>query len=352
MESTTGILYCGNVLEELQRVASESVQMCVTSPPYWGLRDYGTPGQLGLEETPEEYVSNLVKVFREARRVLRMDGTFWLNIGDCYYGSGGFHGTSKNPMTDGLHKTLIMQGAGGIPKNKKHARLKPKDLVGIPWMLAFALRDDGWYLRQDIIWAKPNCMPESVKDRCTKSHEYLFLLSKSNKYYYDIDSIREPLKESSIRRYKTGWSGNEYRDYPGENKHNNISKYYEKMNKIYGEQGSWHSHEATLIKGNKPDSNYPRGTHPNGKNKRSVWSIAPKPFKDAHFAVFPEDLVHPCILAGCPKNGIVLDPFIGSGTTAIVAEKLNRNWIGIDINESYCEMAALRILSAKEENNK
>lgn len=324
MVSNTGTLYCGDVLKELQHIASKSVQMCVTSPPYWGLRDYGVSGQLGLEETPEAYVNNLVKVFREVRRVLCVDGTFWLNIGDCYYGSGGFHGTSKNPTTAGLHKTLIMQGAGGIPRNKKHARLKPKDLVGIPWMLAFALRDDGWYLRQDIIWAKPNCMPESVKDRCTKSHEYLFLLSKSNKYYYDIDAIREPLKESTIRRYKTGWSGNEYRDYPDNKKHNNISKWL----------GTEKSKNSTT------------------KNKRSVWSIAPKPFKGAHFAVFPEELVHLCILAGCSKNGIVLDPFIGSGTTAIVADRLNRNWIGIDINKSYCEMAALRILSAKEENNK
>ena len=253
----------GDCRKKLKELSDKSIQMCVTSPPYWGLRDYGHDGQLGLEETPAEYVANMVSVFSEVKRVLRDDGTLWLNLGDSYAN---------------------------------------KDLVGIPWRVAFALQADGWYLRQDIIWHKPNPMPESVKDRCTKAHEYIFLLSKSAKYYYDAESIREPAQNWGTRDRSNGkyTSG----DVP-------IS-------------GGAHSG----LKGKEWEK------HPT-KNKRSVWSITPKPYKGAHFAVFPTDLVTPCILAGSREGDTVLDPFLGSGTTGSVCDSLNRKWVGVELNADY-----------------
>jgi len=280
----------------------------VTSPPYWGLRDYGVEGQLGLESTPEEYVSKMVEIFREVKRVLRDDGTLWLNLGDCYCGTGN-KGEYKDP------KYLDGRNGQKVALNNKIKGLKSKDLVGIPWMVAFALRADGWYLRQDIIWHKPNPMPESVTDRCTKAHEYIFLLTKSGRYYYDADAIREPHSSTpwgkgengSIGKPNVGWLGQNASD----------------------KSGWWLSGRA--------------GNHPRGRNKRTVWSIPTRPFKGAHFAVFPPDLIKPCILAGCPEGGIVLDPFMGSGTTGMVAAMYQRNFIGFELNQEYCKMAEKRI---------
>ena len=289
----TEVLLCGDAAEQLRTLEPESVQTCITSPPYFNLRNYGTPGQIGMETTPEEYVQKLIQVFRAVRRVLRPDGTLWLNIGDSYAGSG------KGRMADGTHyigkpsKSSRYQGtAGGILKKTEIAGCKPKDLIGITWMLAFALRADGWYLRQDIIWSKPNCMPESVKDRCTKSHEYIFLLSKSARYYFDADAIREP--------FTTPARAGERRSY--------------RLN-------------------------------PAGRNKRDVWSVSTGASKLAHYATFPEKLYEPCILAGCPEGGAVLDPVRGSGTTGAVAKRLKRRFIGIEINPDYCRLAADRVAS-------
>lgn len=414
-------LVVGSALEILQKGKAESIQTCICSPPYFRLRDYGTATweggdegcehtishyadnmkphvdrpfkgsrthclncgakridkQIGLEETPEEYIENLVSVFREVKRMLRKDGTLWVNIADSYNGSGGAGGD---------------YGPGGLKEGQpkfpgsRLDTLKPKDLIGIPWMLAFALRADGWFLRSDIIWAKPNPMPESVKDRPTRSHEYIFLLSKSRKYFYDTLAIAEPLKESSIRRNQTGWNGNEERDYVA-GKQNHMSDY----------MGSETAKEATV------------------RNKRDVWTVTTKPYKEAHFATFPLDLIEPCILAGtseygaCAKCGapyqrvtgrgeskevapseidrfgtgkagvhrkiggqyqkwldenplqtlgwkpscdceeekvvqqFVLDPFCGSGTTGVVALKNRRRFIGIDLKPEYIEIAEKRI---------
>jgi len=308
----------GDCRETMRKWATQGIkaQTCVTSPPYYGLRDYGHDGQIGLEETPEEYIAAMVEVFRCVWDVLEDDGTLWLNIGDSYAGSG------KGRNADGLHQEGGKQGTnkGTIVGNlvaTDAPNCKPKDLIGIPWMLAFALRADGWYLRQDIIWHKPNPMPESVQDRCTKAHEYIFLLSKSQKYYYDSDAIAEPLKESSIIRNQTGWHGNEDRGYVN-GPQNHMSKYL----------GSDAAKEATT------------------RNKRSVWTITTKPYAGAHFATFPPDLIEPCILAGAPAGGVVLDPFMGSGTTAAVAVLNGRNYLGCELNPAYEELQQERIKDA------
>lgn len=287
------IIEFGDCRDIMRRWAQEGVkaQTCVTSPPYYGLRDYGHEGQIGLEKTPEQYIAAMVEVFRCVRDILADDGTVWLNIGDSYNGYGG-QGTKPNIMSK-----EAAEGRGGKPIRVDG--IKPKDLVGIPWMLAFALRSDGWYLRQDIIWHKPNPMPESVQDRCTKAHEYIFLLSKSQKYYYDAEAIKEPAnsKSEGIR-----FGGNKYGD-SNDPKHatksGNVSKEYDKA------------------------------------NKRSVWTVTTKPYEGAHFAVFPEELIEPCIMAGAPAGGIVLDPFMGSGTTAQVAQNLGRKYLGCELNEAY-----------------
>jgi len=279
----------------MKELGPESVQMCVTSPPYWGLRDYGHNDQLGLEETPEKYTANMVEVFRQVKRVLKDDGTLWLNLGDSYNGSGGAGGDyNKGGLKEGQPKY----------KGRNISTLKPKDLIGIPWRVAFALQQDGWYLRQDIIWHKPNPMPESVTDRCTKSHEYIFLLSKSEKYFYDADAIRETLAESSIKR----------------------------LNQDIDKQvGSTRAHGGQKFNGNMKTF----GDVEKGANKRSVWTVTTKPYSGSHFAVFPEKLIEPCIQAGSRTGDVVLDPFFGSGTTGEVAQRFGRNYVGIELNEDY-----------------
>lgn len=365
----------GHVLNVLKQLPSESINMCVTSPPYWGLRNYNTDGQiwggnsncehewdtftrqgisdgtksekvqikgkdnfqivkpteqafcikcgawfgeLGLEPTPELYVEHLVEIFREVKRVLKDDGTLWLNLGDCYAGNRG--NSSKSPGFD--NKAAQGHAELNYNYNRLVSGLKAKDLVGIPWLTAFGLRGDGWYLRSDVIWEKPNVMPESVRDRPTKSHEYIFLFSKNNKYYYDKDSIKEPYTESSIKRINQK-SFDEQKGGEKDYGKTNVNKNRSARNTI---------------------ENFKKNLNKNGgRNKRTVWSINTKPFKEAHFAVFPPDLIKPCILAGCPEGGVVIDPFIGSGTTGMVAKELNRNYIGIELNPTYSEMAEKRI---------
>lgn len=295
-------------LEGLKQLPDNSINCCVTSPPYWGLRDYGVEGQIGLEKTPEEYVAKMVEIFREVRRVLRDDGTLWLNLGDSYASGGMSNPSSKSTLSGG--KDL---GAADYSITRKVPNgLKPKDLVGIPWMVAFALRADGWYLRSDIIWHKPNSLPESVKDRCTNAHEYIFLLAKSAQYYYDNEAIKEDAKPESEKRYKS----------------------------------TFHTGKKEISGQGRPGnaSNTPGYKKWTGKrNKRSIWTVTVKPFKEAHFATFPPDLIKPCILAGCPEGGIVLDPFMGSGTTGMVAAIHQRNFIGFELNPEYCKMAEKRI---------
>jgi len=318
-------LYTGDALKILEILPNESVHCCVTSPPYWGLRDYGVEGQLGLEKTPEEYVDKLVNVLREVRRVLRDDGTLWLNLGDCY----AKHGISG--MGD---PTIGERNLGGMKAIKKAIPpgLKPKDLVGIPWRVAFALQSDGWYLRSDIIWSKSNPMPESVKDRPTKAHEYIFLLSKSKKYYYNSDAIKEPAKEwkGQAATFERDHGKATLLEIPGQkySSHRSDRKQRESVKRgdFNGKTNSLAGREAF------------RAIVPT-RNKRSVWTVATKPFKGAHFAVFPPNLIKPCILAGCPVGGKVLDPFGGSGTVAMVASELGRDSIYIDLNSEYTEMA-------------
>jgi DNA modification methylase len=292
----------GDCLETLKSLDEQSINTCVTSPPYWGLRDYGVDGQLGLEDSPDKFVENLVEVFREVKRVLRDDGTVWLNLGDSYARTGGdsskkgrhWDNRENNPNT-------------GHNRYAKDIGLKQKDLVGIPWRVAFALQADGWYLRQDIIWHKPNPMPESVRDRCTKAHEYIFLLSKNPKYYYDNEAIKEDAKSAG-----------------------------KKSDGFKGRQGGAEYHATSGGIGSE-EKIY------NKKNKRSVWTITTKPYKEAHFATFPTDLIEPCVLAGCPEGGTVLDPFGGSGTTGLVASKHNRNAVLCELNEGYIDLAEKRL---------
>ena len=294
----------GNCLETLSSLEEKSVNTCVTSPPYWGLRDYGTDDQLGLEETPEKFVENLVNVFREVRRVLRDDGTVWLNLGDSYAGPKG---NNRGEGAGGGQERGELLGFDNI-KTKVPKGLKQKDLVGIPWRVAFALQADGWYLRQDIIWHKPNPMPESVTDRCTKAHEYVFLLSKSPKYYYDNEAIKEDSAESSKDRLKQN---------------------------IKNQKGS------SRVPGKTNGAMNAVGSEK--RNKRSVWSVVTQPYSEAHFATYPPELIKPCILAGCPEGGTVLDPFGGSGTTAQVASNLNRNAILCELNPEYVDIAKGRL---------
>ena len=382
-------IVCGDALEVLRGLPDESVHCCVTSPPYWSLRDYGVEGQLGLEETMEEYVEKIVEVFREVRRVLRNDSTLWLNLGDSYASSGVQGPNSGLAKLADRHAPRVnprnpnRDDIGDVPRAERHIPigLKPKDLVGIPWRVAFALQADGWWLRSDIIWAKPNPMPESVTDRCTKSHEYIFMLSKSARYYYDHEAI----KQASVSAGENRGGGLKYSDREHNNGiggHHNLDKY---------------------------------GITPDLRNKRDVWTVSTKPFKGAHFAVFPPELIRPCILAGCAKKvcavcgaplerqvektvgtskscpktqaahesrggtgvpcgtvgksgsgrtdgttktvgfkptcdcnsgtngGTVLDPFFGAGTTGLVAKQEGRGYIGIELNPEYAEMARERI---------
>lgn len=289
-----------NVLNIPWPLTDESVDCCVTSPPYWGLRDYGTPGQIGLESTPEGYVEKMVRVFEEVRRVLKPQGTLWLNLGDSY------------------------ASAGRNRTEKQASDLKPKDLVGIPWMVAFALRAAGWYLRSDIIWAKKNCMPESVTDRPTRSHEYIFLLSKSARYYYDHEAIKEP---AIYDVDGTGTAARKARQKPDAKSTPDCIR--------SGIRPAGFK-DAAMMNGNAPNMTGMR-------NKRDVWTVAPAQFPEAHFATFPEQLITPCILAGCPKDGIVLDPFMGAGTTALVAKSHGRNYIGFELNPEYIRITEDRL---------
>lgn len=295
----------GDSLEVIKTLPDGSVNCCITSPPYWGLRDYGVEGQLGLEKTPEEYVGKMVAVFREVRRVLKDDGTLWLNLGDSYASNGCYLHSwmEKHPEKKHLHTENAEKYKDTPAFRGGEYRIKAKDLVGIPWRVAFALQADGWWLRQDIIWHKPNPMPESVTDRCTKAHEYVFLMSKSALYYYDAEAVKEPIENPGKPR-KFSKAGNKDR--------NDTLREYD---------------PATV----------------SGRNKRSVWTVATRPFKEAHFAVFPPDLIKPMVLAGCPTGGVVLDPFVGSGTTAIVARELGRRFIGIELNPEYADMASRRV---------
>ena len=309
-------IICGDSLAVLRELPSESVYVCVTSPPYYGLRDYGVDGQIGNEEKPSVYVERLVEIFREVRRVLKKDGTLWLNIADSYAGSGkgvwSKH-VSERPKSKQVYHVLPDNSDATMPK--RFDGIKPKDMVGIPWLLAFALRNDGWYLRSDIIWQKPNAMPEPVKDRPTKSYEHIFLLSKSPQYYYDSEAIMEPLQKSTVERNKraVSASGKYAEGLPGQN-----------MQRIF-----------------KPRSHTDASSM---RNKRDVWTVSTNSYRvDGHFAVYPERLIEPCILAGCPVGGIVLDPFFGSGTTGAAAKRLSREYIGIDLNSDYCKIAAERI---------
>ncbi len=372
-------IYQGDCIEILKDMPDESIDCVVTSPPYWGLRDYGKGEQLGLEETPEEFVSNLVKVFSEVKRVLKSSGSVWLNLGDSYFSApaGNKNGIPKQNAYGGREDAAKSMFKASQVKGKKHNTLKQKDLCGIPWKVAFALQADGWYLRQDIIWHKPNPMPESVQDRCTKAHEYIFLLTKSPKYFYDIDAIREPLAESSIGRLNQD---------------------------IENQIGTTRANGGAKTNGNFKAV----GDQNKGANKRSVWTITTKPYKEAHFATFPIELPTYCIKAGCPEKvckkckkpvikesyrenklnvgygnqhtpsgthkkiggkyqkfmeenpkkiiekptcscnvgfegGIVLDPFFGSGTTGLAAQEHNRHWVGIELNEEYIEIAHRRL---------
>lgn len=382
----------GDCLEVLKTLPDKSVDCCITSPPYYGLRDYGTgewvggdpncphkrlskyspstttghaqeelrgnvgdaiykavcplcgavrvDKQIGLEETPEQYVQKLVDVFHEVKRVLKDDGTLWLNLGDSYWGSGsrGFDFTDvfteASKLQQGSKGTIDLHNLPKLVGNVDG--YKNKDLIGIPWMVAFALRADGWYLRQDIIWHKPNPMPESVKDRCTKSHEYIFLLSKKPHYYFDYEAIQEPAVGKYGDDTTIKFGGNKY----GDNEDSHFQTYSgntwkpKHKNLMYDGQApnTMHKRRAEGL----PDEEY------TVRNKRDVWSITTKAVKEAHFATYPEELVEPCVKAGSRVGGVVLDPFFGSGTTGKVAEQLNREYIGIDLNPEYIEIAKKR----------
>ncbi len=403
-----GKIYQGNCLEILELLPNESVHCCVTSPPYWGLRDYGTAkwiggdsscdhvekeirtgmglaalgekyrggdhkqgdieklqfkstcekcgavrvdDQVGLELSPGEYVEKLVAVFCEVKRVLRTNGTLWLNLGDTY-GTGTRADRVRGDLWlgEGTEKARQIKRHGGAAKQ----------LIGAPWRVAFALQAAGWYLRQDIIWHKPNPMPESVKDRCTKSHEYLFLLSKSQRYHYDHEAIKEPTQPDSAARYDRGRSDT-HKWADGGPGNQTIAKSFSHMKKRGPQKGYQRPNKekasvGPMARGKEgfnhqfadPDRVWDDGET---RNKRSVWTCSTKPFSGAHFAVFPTDLIEPCILAGCPEGGTVLDPFFGSGTTGLVAHKLDRNFIGIELNETYCrEIAIPRLNSATAQN--
>lgn len=294
-------IFIGDCLEVMRHLPPGIAQTCITSPPYFGLRDYGVDGQIGLETTPEEFVSMLVEVFREVWRVLRDDGTLWLNLGDSYNAAGREgHGTRQGCNKQGTNRASATKADNCRPSVEW---LKPKDLIGIPWRVAFALQQDGWYLRQDIIWHKPNPMPESVRDRCTKAHEYIFLFAKSERYYFDNGAIKEPATCDRVRGPAL------HADLKSTNGNGGLSR-------------------------REPDD---------FRNRRSVWTVPTKGFRGAHFATFPPDLIEPCVLAGAPADGVVLDPFNGAGTTGLVALRNGRRYIGCELNPEYAAMAEARI---------
>lgn len=304
----TADLLIGDALTTLRKFDDEVFDCCITSPPYYNLRNYKVEGQLGQEKTPEEFIYNLLEVLMEVYRVLKPHGTLWLNLGDSY-------------------------------ANKQYGTVKHKDLVGVPWTMAFALRSSGWFLRQDIIWHKPNPMPESIKDRCTKAHEYLFLLSKNQKYYYDYDAILEPSvnPKATAKRYESGFGGKKNVELLETGQQHtrpigNKKLHYKNLQDKGQPVNSFH---LSRLEGREYMSPV--------RNKRSVWTVTTKPFKEAHFATFPPDLIEPCVLAGCPEGGTILDPFNGAGTTGLVALKHNRNYLGIDLNPEYIEITRRRL---------
>jgi DNA modification methylase len=314
----------GDCLELLRQMPDESVQCCVTSPPYFGLRDYGMAAQIGLEDTPAQFVARLTEVFREVRRVLRRDGTAWVNMGDSYAGSWGAEGRTTNHGNTGYNSHMQHSSIVNHPKRARKTTsdprghgLKHKDMMGIPWRLAFALQDDGWYLRQDIIWHKPNPMPESTRDRCTKAHEYIFLLSKSRRYHCDMKAIREPAvggqSEAASQFSRGGLSADMV---------------------LPGQRAS--QHRAGRDRAPTADT----------RNKRSVWTVATAGYQGAHFATFPPELIRPCILAGAPRGGLVLDPFGGAGTTSLVSMQEGRRSVICELNPKYAALARARIDAA------
>lgn len=315
-------IHTGDALSVLRTMADESVQCVVTSPPYFGLRSYsGGDLEIGQERTPDEYVAHLVEVFRGLRRVLKDDGCLWLNLGDCYANDDKWGGSTGGKHVQALHGEPIGRG-------RRHTGLKPKDLIGIPWMVAFALRADGWCLRSEIIWHKVNCMPESVSDRPTKAHEQIFLLTKNERYFYDADAIREPFatdpKENyPARAYITG-RGNQDAAIRGNDR---------------GKSGGFPPKSHTAVHQLERSSDSQRVDNPLGRNKRSVWTLATLPTPEAHFATYPISLIEPCILAGCPEGGAVLDPFSGAGTTGLACLKHNRRFVGIELNPAYVRMS-------------
>lgn len=323
---------CRNILPSLPE---KLVQCVVTSPPYFRLRDYGVEGQIGLEDSVEDYVNSLVNVFREVKRILKDDGTLWLNLGDSYAGSGknrnakGIDYGLKEEYEDAHHKG---RRRGIIKKTPLSGKLKHKDLIGVPWRVAFALQDDGWYLRQDIIWNKPNVMPEAVKDRCTKSHEYIFLLSKSKNYYFDNEAIKE--EASTFENRPHGIVQNRVYEYDSK-----LNAMNPKYNMRRDDKRDVIKHSYPQKRLNRKDSSYDITK----RNKRDVWTVNTRPYTEAHFAAFPPALIQPCILAGSREGDIILDPFFGSGTVAEVAALFNRNWIGIDINEEYVPLYKKRL---------
>jgi DNA modification methylase len=328
----------GDCRETLRTLPRESVHCVVTSPPYFGLRDYGVAGQIGLEASPDAFVDELVAVFRDVRRVLRTDGTLWLNLGDSYAAVN--RGENARPRVETLTGIQVanphadIRTRSEVIKSQKTAGIKQKDLLGVPWLVAFALRADDWWLRQDIIWSKPNPMPESVTDRCTKAHEYIFLLSKSERYYYNQDAIAEPVADATISRLAQDIESQEgsYR-VPG--KTNGTMKAVRKRADRFG--GNKHNGDTTK----HSDGSIYEGRET--RNRRSVWTVNTEGYSEAHFATFPPALIEPCILAGCPKGGTVLDPFGGAGTTGLVADRLGRNAILIELNPEYAAMAERRI---------
>lgn len=396
-EHSRGVIYCGEALNTLRLLPEASAHCCVTSPPYWGLRDYGTAKweggssedcdhsynhgvqgksgeradrtftgqaiykrdcgkcgarrsdqQLGLEATPEEFIARTVEIFRELRRVLRDDGTLWVNIGDSYSNDtkwGGSSGGTNSTSAAGYQGQRIRRGKDCDPKRGSAAPgqpmgrcngLKPKDLVGIPWMLAFALRADGWFLRSEIIWAKPNPIPESVSDRPTKAHETIFLLAKSQKYFYDSEAIAEASMGKEFRR-PFGWA-----DAGDHSAIDHSTRRTKGKHSVTAAQASGNRMVKSVARARAPGAAHdsPFGET---RNKRSVWTVATQPFPEAHFATFPPKLIEPCILAGCPDGGTVLDPFSGAGTTCLVAKERGRRFIGIELSEDYCKMQAKRL---------
>jgi DNA modification methylase len=333
-------------LEGIRALPDRCIQCVVTSPPYFGLRDYGVAGQLGLESTPEEYIKKMVNVFREVKRVLADDGTIWINIGDSYWGGKGKSGTGDYNYQHNRFKkgnTLskgYAQASGGYgnvrPQDHKHQLLKAKDLIGIPWMLAFALREDGWWLREDIIWYKKNCMPESVSDRCTRCHEYIFMLSKQASYYYDADAIKTNLQLSSIERMKGGRDrAHKYSSGVWGQRPQSLHKSMQKKQESYGPR-----HKGFNARWNRAIAN---NTAPGKANRRSVWHISTRSFKEKHYATFPLQIPEMCIKAGSIEKDVILDPFMGAGTTALAAGLLSRDFIGFELNPEFVKISEKRL---------